>query len=107
MEFKIIESRTFEKLKQCLHELLERSSKLNPQAIQDEWYTNRDVCRLLGVSLRTMQNYRDKGLIPYSQVGHKCYYKIKNMPVVVIGIMMSDNNILCISDTHLLHIFLC
>lgn len=75
MEFKIIEGRTFEKLKQSLAELLERTNKLHPSRIKDDWWDNQDVCKFLGISLRTLQSYRDKGLIPYSQIGHKCYYK--------------------------------
>ena len=45
----------------------------------NRWLDNQDVCRLLGISLRTLQTYRDKGLIPYSQVGHKCYYKVEDI----------------------------
>lgn len=79
MELKIIDSRTFEKLKQCLTDLLERSNKLNPSNTGKEWLDNQDVCLLLGISLRTLQTYRDKKLIPYSQVEHKCYYKTKDV----------------------------
>lgn len=83
MELKIIEGRTFERIKQYLKDLLEKSKKLNPPSVKEEWWTNREVCRLLGISLRTMQSYRDKGLIPYSQVGHKCYYRIKDVEVFI------------------------
>lgn len=79
MEFKIIEGRTFERIKKCLHELVEKSKKLSSSQIEDEWRDNQDVCRLLAISLRTLQTYRDKGLIPYSQVGHKCYYKVEDI----------------------------
>lgn len=79
MELKIIEGKTFDRLKQCLAELLERSSRLNRSSVKDEWWDNQDVCRLLGISLRTLQTYRDKGLLPYSQVGHKCYYKAEDI----------------------------
>jgi len=40
-----------------------------------EWLHNGDVCRLLGISKRTLQSYRDTGKIPFSIIGHKCYYK--------------------------------
>lgn len=79
MEIKMIEGRVYDRIRQCLKDLLEKTRKLQPKPVDEEWYTNRDVCRLLGISLRTLQNYRDKGLIPYSQVGHKCYYKIKDV----------------------------
>lgn len=79
MEIKMIEGRVYDRIRQCLKDLLEKNRKLQPKPVDEEWYTNRDVCRLLGISLRTLQNYRDKGLIPYSQVGHKCYYKIRDV----------------------------
>lgn len=75
----MIEGRTYDHLRRSLMELLERSKKLIPEPVDKIWYCNKDVCRLLGISLRTLQNYRDKGLIPYSQVGHKCFYKIKDV----------------------------
>lgn len=37
-------------------------------------YTNDDLSRKLGVSKRTLQNWRDEGLIDYTQVGHKLFY---------------------------------
>lgn len=79
MEIKMIEGRVYERLKQYIKDLLERTRKLAPKHVDELWYSNRDVCHLLGISLRTLQNYRDKGLIPYSQVGHKCFYKIKDV----------------------------
>ena len=79
MELKIIEGKTFERLKQCVKELFERSKKLNPSTVKEEWWTNQEVCQLLGISLRTLQSYRDKGIIPYSQVGHKCHYKVSDI----------------------------
>lgn len=33
------------------------------------------VCELLKISPCTLQTYRDKGVLLYSQIGCKCYYK--------------------------------
>ena len=40
-----------------------------------DWLHNGDVCRLLGISKCTLQHYRDTGVLPFAQIGHKCYYK--------------------------------
>jgi excisionase family DNA binding protein len=40
-----------------------------------KWLTIDDVCWILGVSKRTLQNYRDQRRIPYYQVGRKIYFK--------------------------------
>ena len=42
---------------------------------KDEWLDNEAVCRRLGISKCTLQFYRDTGRIPFSIIGHKCYYK--------------------------------
>jgi len=40
-----------------------------------DWLHNGDVCQLLNISKRTLQHYRDTGVLPFTQIGHKCYYK--------------------------------
>ena len=46
---------------------------------QDKWLDNCETCRLLNVSARTMQTYRDTGKLPYSQINNKIYYKISDV----------------------------
>jgi len=44
---------------------------------------NIEVCRLLHISRRTLQNYRDKGIISYASVGGTLLYpesKIDEVP---------------------------
>ena len=41
----------------------------------DKWLSGREVCALLGISIRSLQNYRDSGKLDYSQIGNKLYYK--------------------------------
>ena len=40
-----------------------------------KWLDHQEVCQILGISKRTLQSYRDTGKIPFSIIGHKCYYK--------------------------------
>lgn len=39
----------------------------------DEWLTSEEARKILGVSSKTWQNYRDQGVIPFSQTGRKIY----------------------------------
>ena len=41
----------------------------------EKWLSGREVCALLGISIRSLQNYRDSGKLGYSQTGNKLYYK--------------------------------
>ena len=43
------------------------------------WLTNEELEKLLKISKRTTQLYRDNGMIPYSQVGNKIYYKLSDI----------------------------
>ena len=42
-------------------------------AKDDEWLTSEEARKILGVSPKTWQNYRDSGIIPFSQTGRKIY----------------------------------
>lgn len=49
------------------------------QSRHTEWLHNGGVCKLLNISKRTLQHYRDTGVLPFSQIGHKCYNKRKDV----------------------------
>lgn len=51
---------------------LERNLKL-------EWLDNEEAADILRVSTRQMQNYRDRGKIPFSQNGNKIYYRLRDI----------------------------
>jgi len=44
-----------------------------------EWIDSSDVCQWLGISKRTLQYYRERGKIPYTNIGKKCYYKTEDI----------------------------
>ena len=41
----------------------------------EHFLTSKEVCERLYISPRTLQHYRDTGVLPFAQIGHKCYYK--------------------------------
>ncbi len=45
----------------------------------DEWLDTKHLCELLGVSIRTINYYRVRMLIPYTRFGNKCYYKVADV----------------------------
>ena len=44
---------------------------------------NGDVCRILNISKRTLQHYRDTSVLPFIQIGHKCYYKREDVEALL------------------------
>ena len=47
------------------------------------WLDNADVCEKLNVSKRTLQTYRDGGLLAYSQINHKIYYRLEDVEAFI------------------------
>jgi len=47
------------------------SSGIAPQ----KWIDNAQACRRLSVSIRTLQSLRDSGILPYTKMGAKVFYK--------------------------------
>ena len=80
MEIIIIEKRTFEQMMQSFESLVNQVRNLcGSNRNNEKWLDNEAVCKLLHISKRTLQSYRDKGTIPFSQIGHKCYYRIADI----------------------------
>lgn len=64
-------------LNQCRHDTFNYMRNLMEEERSKptfNWVTNKVAMELLGVSQRTMQTWRDDGLLGFSQVGNKIYY---------------------------------
>jgi excisionase family DNA binding protein len=80
MEIIVIEKRTFEQMMQSFESFVGQVKELcQNEQNKSEWLHNGEVCELLKISKRTLQSYRDNGTIPFSQIGHKCYYKASDV----------------------------
>jgi hypothetical protein len=52
-------------------------------ALGDQWLDNEDVCKVLRVTKRTLQNYRDNFVLPFSQIGKKILYKASDVQLIL------------------------
>ena len=52
---------------------------MNQTQFVNKWLSSEDVCRLLMVSKRTLQSYRDRGTLPFAQISRKIYYKASDI----------------------------
>ena len=76
MGYFIITDSNWAKLRTEILSLAETCHKaFREQSRHTDWLHNGDVCKLLNISKRTLQHYRDTGVLPFSQIGHKCYNK--------------------------------
>ena len=50
---------------------------------REKWLSTQEVCEALHISQRALQNYRDRGIIPYSTIGSKFYYRETDVERVI------------------------
>lgn len=65
----------WEGVKSDLQELKELVRVKSSEEQNAQWMESADARKLLGVSQKTWQGYRDKRIIPFTQVGRKIYVK--------------------------------
>ncbi|MDB9153295.1 helix-turn-helix domain-containing protein [Parabacteroides distasonis] len=84
MDIIAIESKTFEQMKERFKGFSNQVKDLcGYNQVKEQWLGNEDVCALLQISLRTLQSYRDSGMLPFSQIGRKCYYRVSDMQQLI------------------------
>ena len=64
-----------EQLMEELSQLRSQSADTPTDTDEDRMLDDADLCQLLNVSQRTTQRYRTLGLIPYSTLRRRIYYK--------------------------------
>ncbi|TFH95279.1 helix-turn-helix domain-containing protein [Porphyromonas levii] len=85
MEHEIVNKETPE-MKQLISGIKEVSKRLREIAQTNRplfggeiYLTGREVCERLFVSPRTLQDYRYKGIIPYTQIAGKILYRLSDI----------------------------
>ena len=58
-----------------------------------KWLDNQEVCDILGISKRTLQTYREKGLLPFSQIKHKIFYKPGDIETLLRSFHHTNNHV--------------
>ena len=76
-----IMSKDIAEIKQTLGDL---NKKHNTQ-LKDIWIDAQDVMQTLHISRRTLQALRDDGVIPYSRIKGKFYYKAADLDLLLKG----------------------
>ena len=72
--------------------MLKKMSEKKDILHSDELLDNGDICVLLGITKRTLQRYRQHGVLPYHMVKGKTYYKAGEVQERLKRIMKGNNN---------------
>ncbi|MDP1725572.1 MAG: helix-turn-helix domain-containing protein [Bacteroidota bacterium] len=75
MNFIVLEAEKFEKLTSEITEIKEAIQNKTEQDLAASFIESKKIPKLLGISLKTWQTYRDKGTIPFIQFGSKIWVK--------------------------------
>lgn len=82
MEYLAIEKEAYEKLMEGFVTLKKRVNELCPGdkgALGEGWVENAELSRRLNISIRTLQTYRERGILGFSIIGRKIYYKTSDI----------------------------
>ncbi|OPC21537.1 DNA-binding protein [Elizabethkingia meningoseptica] len=83
MEVIAIQKSALDGMKDDLKELLELTEsavqKYSPIFKQEQWLDNQEVCLMMNITKRTLQTYKSKGLLPYSRLNRKNYFKLSDV----------------------------
>ncbi len=74
MQIITIESEAFKSLIKKI-DRIEAKTASSPLPPEQTWLDNQELCQLLKICPRTAQNYRDNGVLPYTQIGGKVFYR--------------------------------
>ena len=62
-------------IKDLLKEVKDTLQTKSEEETNSQWIESTEARKMLGVSAKTWQDYRDKRLIPFSQFGRKIYVR--------------------------------
>ena len=66
-------------IKSDIRLIMDKLSSKNEESFSDQFICSTKVPKLLSISSRTWQNYRDKKKIPFIQIGYKIWVKRKDL----------------------------
>lgn len=93
MDIVAIEESTFEKMKKSFQDFADEiKQECGIDQHNDKWLSNDQVCSLLQISKRSLQHYRDSGIISHSQICNKFYYKLSDVEDLIERSTKNSNN---------------
>jgi len=70
---------TLKEIQDKLDILTTKINRLQKNKLENQIIDNADFLQLMNISNSTAKNWRNKGVIPYSQIESKFYYKVEDI----------------------------
>ena len=76
MEYVAIEKSEYEQLLGSINKAATEIRAIAEEcSINSEWVENSELAEILGLSKRQLQGYRERGVLGFSTIGRKIYYR--------------------------------
>lgn len=76
MEIIAVESEAFKEIQKRLKAIEDKITSIDPNSSKNpEYLDNSEVLRMLKISSRCLQTWRDEGKIPFTRISRKIYYR--------------------------------
>jgi hypothetical protein len=80
MELITFESEAFKRLMSKFDQIEQSIATAKSRGpLTETWLDIQETCLLLKISKRTLQSYRDNGILSYSQIAGKIYFKASDI----------------------------
>ncbi|MDR3704338.1 MAG: helix-turn-helix domain-containing protein [Paludibacteraceae bacterium] len=75
LQMAVVPQSFLDKIEEKIESLESILRNKSEQEINSQWIESVKIPKILGISQKTWQTYRDKRLIPFSQIGSKIFVK--------------------------------
>ena len=75
MAMVVVPQKVWQEVKEDLQEVKELLTAKSTEEARNEWIESVEARKMLGVSPKTWQTYRDRRIIPFAQIGRKILVK--------------------------------
>ena len=79
MAMVVLPQSVWEDVKSDIQDMKELLTKRNTKNTENKWIDSVKARKMLGVSPKTWQTYRDKRIIPFAQIGRKILVKREDL----------------------------
>jgi hypothetical protein len=85
MEVVVLQSEAYNQLQQSTFSYMRKLMEQERKKSYIEWLDNNDAAALLKVSKRTLQAWRDEGLLTFSSMGGKIFYNREDIDRMLLS----------------------
>ena len=91
MEVVTIQSEVYQKILDLIN-AISTSKNEKVKEPKDVWLDNQEFMQYMKISKRLAQHYRDSGVITFSQIGSKIYYRLSDIEALLIKKSIKAHN---------------